>query len=239
MAKTQSGAVCAAGAPGGRKVTWPTRKETVVRPLMVFIMVRSRCFSSFVDQVGCFGATRLSVSEADVMAMRWYVFTSTRASKERSHSRSRSRPYQGHGRTDRRVLVPTEEVVEMRRGRRSLRAEVLPGYVLVQDGTDDETWHLGEEYAEGHRFSGRQASRRRSAMPKRSGSCIRSRKASSGRNRRSPSRSAKQVRVCDGRSSRSTACRGSGRREGTCQGVGVHFRSATPVDLEYSQVEKV
>lgn len=41
------------------------------------------------------------------------------------------------------ILVPTEEVVEMREGqkRRSER-KFFPGYVLVQMELDDETWHL-------------------------------------------------------------------------------------------------
>jgi transcriptional antiterminator NusG len=41
------------------------------------------------------------------------------------------------------ILVPTEEVVEMREGqkRRSER-KFFPGYVLVQMDMDDETWHL-------------------------------------------------------------------------------------------------
>ena len=44
------------------------------------------------------------------------------------------------------ILVPTEEVVEMREGqkRRSER-KFFPGYVLVQMEMDDDTWHLVKE----------------------------------------------------------------------------------------------
>ena len=44
------------------------------------------------------------------------------------------------------VLVPTEEVVEMRGGqkRRSER-KFFPGYVLVQMELNDDTWHLVKE----------------------------------------------------------------------------------------------
>ena len=44
------------------------------------------------------------------------------------------------------VLVPTEEVVEMRAGqkRRSER-KFFPGYVLVQMELNDDTWHLVKE----------------------------------------------------------------------------------------------
>lgn len=44
------------------------------------------------------------------------------------------------------ILVPTEEVVEMKEGqkRRSER-KFFPGYVLVQMEMDDDTWHLVKE----------------------------------------------------------------------------------------------
>ncbi len=44
------------------------------------------------------------------------------------------------------ILVPTEEVVEMREGqRRKSERKFFPGYVLVQMEMDDETWHLVKE----------------------------------------------------------------------------------------------
>jgi transcriptional antiterminator NusG len=44
------------------------------------------------------------------------------------------------------ILVPTEEVVEMRDGqRRKSERKFFPGYVLVQMEMDDETWHLVKE----------------------------------------------------------------------------------------------
>jgi len=44
------------------------------------------------------------------------------------------------------ILIPTEEVVEMREGQK-LRSErkFFPGYVLVKMEMDDETWHLVKE----------------------------------------------------------------------------------------------
>ncbi len=42
-----------------------------------------------------------------------------------------------------KVLVPTEEVVEMRMGQqRKSERKFFPGYVLVQMELNDETWHL-------------------------------------------------------------------------------------------------
>jgi transcriptional antiterminator NusG len=41
------------------------------------------------------------------------------------------------------ILVPTEEVVEMREGqKRKSERKFFPGYVLVQMEMNDETWHL-------------------------------------------------------------------------------------------------
>ena len=41
------------------------------------------------------------------------------------------------------IMVPTEEVVEMRGGqKRKSSRKFFPGYVLVSMTMDDETWHL-------------------------------------------------------------------------------------------------
>jgi transcriptional antiterminator NusG len=81
------------------------------------------------------------------MALRWYVIQSY--SGFESHVvRSLRERIERHGLGGRfgQILVPTEEVVEMREGqkRRSER-KFFPGYVLVQMELDDETWHLVNE----------------------------------------------------------------------------------------------
>ena len=44
------------------------------------------------------------------------------------------------------ILIPTEEVVEMKDGaKRSTERKFFPGYVLVQMEMGDETWHLVKE----------------------------------------------------------------------------------------------
>jgi len=78
------------------------------------------------------------------MALRWYV---VHAYSGFEHQVGRAL----HERVKRaglehkfgEILVPTEEVVEMREGkkRRSER-KFFPGYVLVRMDMDEETWHL-------------------------------------------------------------------------------------------------
>ena len=78
------------------------------------------------------------------MALRWYVVQafsgyekSVKRSLEERIARFNMQPDFGE------ILVPTEEVVEMRNGkkRRSER-KFFPGYVLVQMEMNDDTWHL-------------------------------------------------------------------------------------------------
>ena len=78
------------------------------------------------------------------MAMRWYVVHAYSGYEKKVASALKER-IELHNMQDRfgEVLVPTEEVVEMRAGqkRRSER-KFFPGYVLVQMELDDDTWHL-------------------------------------------------------------------------------------------------
>jgi transcriptional antiterminator NusG len=81
------------------------------------------------------------------MALRWYVVhaysnfeNQVKRSLEERIKRSGLERYFG------KILVPTEEVVEMRMGRqRKSERKFFPGYVLVQMELNDETWHLVKE----------------------------------------------------------------------------------------------
>lgn len=78
------------------------------------------------------------------MAMRWYVVHAY-SNYEHKVKQSLTERIAFHGLQDKfgEIMVPTEEVVEMREGkkRRSDR-KFFPGYVLVQMEMDEETWHL-------------------------------------------------------------------------------------------------
>ena len=81
------------------------------------------------------------------MALRWYVVhaysnfeNQVKRSLEERIKRSGLEHFFG------RILVPTEEVVEMRMGQqRKSERKFFPGYVLVQMELNDETWHLVKE----------------------------------------------------------------------------------------------
>lgn len=78
------------------------------------------------------------------MAMRWYVVHAYSGFENRVKQSLIERVARS-GLEDKfgEILVPTEEVVEMREGqkRRSER-KFFPGYVLVQMDMDDDTWHM-------------------------------------------------------------------------------------------------
>lgn len=78
------------------------------------------------------------------MAMRWYVVHaySNFENKVKQSLIERVKRYQMEDYFG-EILVPTEEVVEMKEGqqRRSER-KFFPGYVLVQMEMNDDTWHL-------------------------------------------------------------------------------------------------
>ncbi|NJD05596.1 MAG: transcription termination/antitermination protein NusG [Methylococcaceae bacterium] len=81
------------------------------------------------------------------MALRWYVVhaysnfeNQVKKALEERVKRANLEPYFG------KILVPTEEVVEMRQGQqRKSERKFFPGYVLVQMELNDETWHLVKE----------------------------------------------------------------------------------------------
>ena len=76
--------------------------------------------------------------------MRWYVVQAFSGFEGRV-AKSLKEHIKMHGMEDLfgEVLVPTEEVVEMRAGqKRKSERKFFPGYVLVQMIMNDATWHL-------------------------------------------------------------------------------------------------
>jgi transcriptional antiterminator NusG len=78
------------------------------------------------------------------MAMRWYIVQAYSNFERKVAEDIRQKVAQkklDHLFED--VIVPTEKVVEMRRGRKvDAERKFFPGYVLVEMEMTDETWHL-------------------------------------------------------------------------------------------------
>jgi transcription termination/antitermination protein NusG len=78
------------------------------------------------------------------MTMRWYVVHAY-SGQEKSIQAALQDRIRRSGMSDKfgDVLVPTEEVVEMKGGAKALsERRFFPGYILVQMEMTDETWHL-------------------------------------------------------------------------------------------------
>jgi len=78
------------------------------------------------------------------MTMRWYVVQAYSGFEGKVAEAIREKAgKQGLDEYIEQVLVPTEEVVEVKRGRKvTSERRFLPGYVLVRMDMTDEAWHL-------------------------------------------------------------------------------------------------
>src|SRR6202035_5338242 len=90
------------------------------------------------------------------MAGRWYVIHVYSGFEKKVATAIREQAEQkGLGDRFEEILVPTEEVVEVRRGAKvSSERKFFPGYVLVKMDMDDETWHLVKNTAKVTGFLG-------------------------------------------------------------------------------------
>lgn len=78
------------------------------------------------------------------MSKRWYVVHAY-SGFEKSVLRALTERIKRAGMEDKfgQILVPVEEVVEMKSGQKSIsERKFFPGYVLVEMEMDDDTWHL-------------------------------------------------------------------------------------------------
>lgn len=78
------------------------------------------------------------------MTMHWYV-VHTYSQFEKSVQRALTERIQREGMQDKfgQILVPVEEVVELKSGQKSItERKFFPGYVLVEMEMTDESWHL-------------------------------------------------------------------------------------------------
>ena len=176
------------------------------------------------------------------MAMRWYV-VHVYSGSEKKVAQSIEEQVRQAGMEElvEQVLVPTEAVVEMRRGAKiNAERKFFPGYVLVRMELTDETWHLVKNTPKVTDFLGGKG--RPSPITDAEAERIIF-QVKEGVDRPKPSVTfeiGEQVRVCDGPFNSFNGHVEEIDEERARLKVAVSiFGRATPVELEYSQVEKL
>ena len=176
------------------------------------------------------------------MAMRWYVIH-VYSGFEKKVALSIEEQVIQSGLEDEvdQVLVPMEEVVELRRGSKvTAERKFFPGYVLMRMDLSDETWHLVKNTPKVTDFLGGKG--RPTPISDKEAERILY-QVKEGVERPKPSVTfeiGEEVRVCDGPFNSFNGFVEDVDEDRARLKVSVSiFGRATPVELEYAQVEKL
>ncbi|HQQ73735.1 MAG TPA: transcription termination/antitermination protein NusG [Pseudomonadales bacterium] len=139
------------------------------------------------------------------------------------------------------VLVPTEEVIEMRAGqKRKSERKFFPGYVLVQMDLNDDSWHLVKETPRVMGFIGGKADKPAPITDKEAETILRRVEVGSEKPRpKTIFEPGEMVRVVDGPFNDFNGVVEEVNYDKNRLRVAVLiFGRSTPVELDFSQVEK-
>ena len=176
------------------------------------------------------------------MALRWYVVHVYSGFERKVAQSIREQAQQkGLGDSIAEVLVPTEEVVELRRGSKvNAERKFLPGYVLIKMEMNDESWHLVKNTPKVTGFLG--AKGKPAPIPESEINHVQT-QVKEGIERPKPAiifEIGEQVRVSDGPfTSFNGLVEEVDEEKGRLKVAVSIFGRATPVELEYTQVEKI
>ena len=176
------------------------------------------------------------------MAHRWYVIHVFSGFERKVADSIEEQARQSHLSDEiEKVLVPMEEVVEMRRGEKvNAERKFFPGYVLVNMDMSDESWHLVKNTQKVTGFLG---SRDRPTPITEAEANRIIHQVEEGIESPKPSVTfdvGEQVRVSDGPFASFNGLVENVDEDKARLKVSVSiFGRSTPVDLEYSQVEKL
>jgi len=139
------------------------------------------------------------------------------------------------------ILVPTEEVVEMRGGqKRKSERKFYPGYVLVQMEMEDASWHLVKGTSRVLGFIGGTANKPAAITEKEADAILQRVEAGADKPRpKTLFEAGEMVRVVDGPfADFSGVVEEVNNEKGRLQVAVLIFGRSTPVELEFTQVEK-